>query len=90
MCHKFFKMAVWFVTALVSTLSGAWVFGFDPIASLIESGARITQSTQMMIIAVYGLALIAGLISLVMFFMALTGHCGCKKNGDCGNHCNSH
>jgi dipeptide/tripeptide permease len=90
MCHKFFKMAVWFITALVSTLVGAWVFGFDPIASLIESGTRITQSAQMMIVAVHGLALVAGVISLVMFFMAATGHCGCKKNGDCGNRCNSH
>jgi uncharacterized membrane protein YuzA (DUF378 family) len=78
---KFVGMAAWLLTALCATHEGLMALGYDVWAKL-----GIGAETAKMLAYVFG---VAGVVSLVMFFMMLfSRRCCCGSNKCSGAECN--
>ena len=78
---KFFGMAAWLLTALCATHEGLITLGYDVWGKL-----GVSPETAKILGYVFG---IAGVYSLVMFFMALfCKRCCCGSNKCSGAECN--
>lgn len=69
-------MIAWVVTAIAALVIGLGVLGINVYGMLDNAGLGA------MIMFLDWAFLILGAVSLVMFFMALTHHCGCQ-DGKC-------
>ncbi len=71
---KFVGMAAWLVTSLAAVFTGLAVLGYD----MYNKGFMLSMKTPILWVI-----LVAGVLSLLMFVMALaTGNCHC-----CGSEC---
>ncbi|HZW61424.1 MAG TPA: hypothetical protein VFF04_04305 [Candidatus Babeliales bacterium] len=67
---KWVGLAAWLITALAAIIIGLKPFGYDVMAH--PSLASVAMPLTYVI-------LVAGVLSLLMFFMALSGGCACCK-----------
>ena len=79
MFSKWIFMLSWVISALVAVNVGLAPFGFDFFRTEF-----VLMNLYNLLVPIHYIILASGLISLALFVMSLSGHCGC---GSCNGKC---